>query len=96
MVMTGDIVAKQHDHVSTQQIGVLDDRLDAIERHPRIAGMKVGDRGNPERKVRRPLRRGNVVTRNPKPQYGLDAKPICRGRAGEGAQPANETKELTA
>ena len=48
VAMTGHIVAEHDDDVGLERIGAFDDRLDMIERHPGIAGMEVGDRGDPE------------------------------------------------
>jgi hypothetical protein len=74
-------------------MGALDDILDALQRHPRIAGMQVGDNRDSKREIRRPLFWGNVVARDAKLQYGL-AEPIGRGRAGQRPEPAAETKKL--
>ena len=79
VAMTRDIVAQQHDDIRIERIGAFDDRLNAIQRHPGIAGMQVGDDRDLERKISRPLRRGNIVARDAKPQHRLDAEPIGRG-----------------
>jgi len=55
--MSGHIVAEHDDDIRLERIGAFDDRLDMIERHPGIAGMEVGDRGDPELEPCRPLRR---------------------------------------
>ena len=57
VAMTGHIVAEHDDDIRLERIGAFDDRLDMIERHPGIAGMEVGDRGDPELEPCRPLRR---------------------------------------
>ena len=59
MAMAGDVVAEHDDDVGVERIGALDDRLDALQRHPGIAGMEVGDDGDPELEIGRPLRRLN-------------------------------------
>ena len=61
VVGAGDVVAQQHDDIRVQRIGALDDRLNMRQRHPGIAGMDVGDGGNPKLETGRPLRRLDIV-----------------------------------
>ncbi len=56
--------------------------------------MKVGDDGDLELEIRRPLRRHQMIARDAKPQHGL-AEPVSRGRDAERAETADEPKELT-
>ena len=94
MAMPGDVIAEHDDDVRIERIGAFDDRLDTLQRHPGIAGVKVGDDGNSELEIGGPLRRLDVVPRHAKPQYRL-AESVCGGRGTEGAEPSNESKELT-
>jgi hypothetical protein len=77
--MAGDIVAEHDDDIRIEPIGAIDDRLDALERHPGIAGMQVGDDGDLELKGGGPLRRRDIIACDAKPQHRLDAEPVCRG-----------------
>ncbi len=72
MAMAGDIIAEQHDEVGLQRIGVLDDRLDALQRHPGIAGVNVGDDGDLQLEIRGPLPRRQMIARDARPQLRLD------------------------
>ena len=63
---------------------------DALQRHPGIAGVKVGDGGDLEFETGGPLRRCNVVARDTKPQRGL-AKSISDGGNAGGAEAGDET-----
>jgi hypothetical protein len=56
--------------------------------------MNVGDDGDLERKIRRPLPRGRVITGDAEPQR-LDADAIGRGRDAERGQAADGTDEMT-
>jgi hypothetical protein len=76
-------------------VGAFDDRLDVFKRHPGITGMQVGNDGDLELEISGPSRRLDVIAHDTKPQLGLDAEPVRRGRGAEGAQPGKETKELT-
>ena len=78
VAMSGDVIAEHDDDVRIERIGAFDDRLNAFQRHPGIAGVKVGDDGYPELEIGGPLRRLDVIARNAKPQHGL-AEPVCRG-----------------
>ena len=79
MAVTGHIVAEHDDDIGAERIGALHNCLDVIQRHPGIAGMKIGNRGDLELETSGPLRRGNIVARDAKPQHRLDAEPIGRG-----------------
>src|SRR5260370_11808550 len=94
--MPGHVVAQQDDDIRIKRIGVIDNRLDMLQRHPGVAGMQVGNDGDLELEIRGPSRRLEVVARNAKPQQGLDAEPISRRSSAEGAQTRNETKESSA
>ena len=95
VAMTGDVIAEHDDEIGIQRIGAFDDRLDAIERHPGIASMEVGDGGDPELEIRRPLPRRKIIADGAEPQHRLDAEPIGRRRSTEGAKPADGPEELT-
>jgi hypothetical protein len=45
MMMPGHVIAQHDDDIGIERIGALDDRLDVLQRHPGIAGVKVGDDG---------------------------------------------------
>ena len=45
MAVARDVIAEHDDDVGIERIGALDDRLDALQRHPGIAGVQVGDDG---------------------------------------------------
>ena len=94
LVNTRDIVAEQHDDIGVERIGAIDDALDPLQRHPGIAGMNVGDDGDLEREIRRPLPRGRVITGDAEPQR-LDADAIGRGRDAERGQAADGSNEMT-
>jgi hypothetical protein len=96
LMQAGDIVAEQHDDIRIQRVGTIDDGLDPVQRHPGVAGMNVGDHGDLQRKIRRPLARGRVIAGDPKPQHRLDADAVSGGRDGESRQAADGTDEMTA
>ena len=85
MAVAGDIVAEQHDDVGIERVGALDDRLDVVQRHPGIAGMKVGDGGDLELEIGGPLRRQDIIARDAKPQRGL-GEAIGGGRTAGDAE----------
>lgn len=58
--------------------------------------MDVGDHGNLQREVRRPLPRGWMIAGDAKPQHRLDADAVGRGRDGESGEAAEGTDEVTA
>ena len=89
-----DIVAEQHDDVRVQCVGAVDDLGDAIKRHPGIAGVDVGEGCDPERKVRRPLPRRQIVARQREPDDRL-ADAVGCGRSGGGGQSAEAAKKMT-
>jgi hypothetical protein len=41
--MTGNVIAEHDDDVGLERIGALNDGMNAVQRHPGIAGMKVGN-----------------------------------------------------
>jgi hypothetical protein len=94
MAMAGDVIAEHHRDVRLQRVGALDDFLDALQRHPWIASVQVGDHRYPEREIRGPLRGRNVVARDAKPEDGF-AEPVSRSRGTERAKRTGETQELT-
>ena len=96
MAVTGDVIAEHDGDIRIERIGPIDDRRNAIQRHPWIAGMEIGDDGDLERKIRRPLRRRDVIARDAKPQHRFDAEPVGCGRNTECAQSGDEMKEVTA
>src|SRR3981189_2579098 len=96
MAVTGNIVAEHDDDIGAERIGALHNGLDVIQRHPGIAGMKIGDRGDLELETGGPLRRGNAVARDAKPQHGLDAETIAGGRNTGGAEAGYEAQKLAA
>ena len=57
VAMAGHVVAEHDDDIGVKRVGALDDRLDVIQRHPRIAGVYIGDDGDLELKIGRPLPR---------------------------------------
>ena len=63
--------------------------LDALQRHPGIARMQVGDDGDLQLEAGRPLRRRRIVARDAQPHQRLDAKTIGRGGDAERAEPAD-------
>ena len=79
MAMSGDVVAQHDDDVGIERIGAVDDRLDAFQRHPGVAGMKVGDHGYLQIEIGRPLRRQEVIPRDAEPQHGLDSEAVSSG-----------------
>ena len=93
--MAGHVVAEHDDDVGVQCIGSLDDPLDAVERHPGIAGVKIGDDGDLELEIGGPLRRRKVVADDAKLQRGF-GEPVSRGRDAERAQATKEFKEMSA
>jgi hypothetical protein len=93
--MSRHIVAEHDDDVRLKRIGALDDGRDVIQRHPGIAGMDVGDDGDLETEVGRPLRRPKIVADDAEPQQGLDADPVESGSRAEGSGSTEETNELT-
>ena len=78
-MMPGHIVAEHDNDICVQRVGLRDDRLNVLQGHPGIAGMKIGDHRDLELEIGRPLRRLDIVARDAKPQHGLDAEPVCRG-----------------
>ena len=72
------VVAEHDDDISFERIGSFDDLVNPLQRHPGIAGVKVGDHGDVELEIGGPLRRRKVVARDVKLQHGF-AEPICRG-----------------
>jgi hypothetical protein len=94
MTMTGDVIAEHDDDIGVERIGAFDDLLDAVERHPGIAGVNVGDHGDFKREIGGPLPRRQAVLREPQLQHRL-AKPVGRGGGADGAYSAERTKELT-
>jgi hypothetical protein len=93
--MTGHIVAEHDDDVRLKRVGAFDDRLDMIERHPRIAGVEVSDRGDPELEPCRPLRRRKVVPRDAKPQ-DRSGETVSSGRDAYRAQSTHGLQKMTA
>jgi len=80
MPVAGDVIAEQHDDVGVERIGLRStNRLDALKRHPGIAGVKVGDGGDLELETGGPSRRPDMVARDAKAQRGLDTKSIGDG-----------------
>ena len=79
MAMPGDIIAEQNDDIGLQRIGAFDDTLDALQRHPGIAGVQIGNGGDLQSEPGGPLRGRKIVARDLQPQQRL-AKTI--GRAG--------------
>ena len=79
MAMPGDIIAEQNDDIGLQRIGAFDDTLDALQRHPGIAGVQIGNRSDLQFETGGPLRRREIIARDLQPQQRL-AKTI--GRAG--------------
>ena len=75
-----------------ERIGALNDGLNAVERHPGIAGMKVGDCRDLELQPGGPSRRRNVIPRDAKLQHGF-AEPVSRGRDAKRAQPTDDLKK---
>ncbi len=57
VAMPGDVIAEHDDDVSPERIGAFDDAVNAIERHPGIAGMEIGDDGDRQLEIGRPSRR---------------------------------------
>ncbi len=47
-LMTGNVVAEQQHGVGRQRIDLGDDALDALDVHPRLAGVQVGEDGEPD------------------------------------------------
>ena len=86
LAVPGHVVAEHDDHVRLERVGARDDVLDAIERHPGIAGVQVRDRSDPEMQARGPFRRRNMIARNAKPQHRR-AEPV----GGGGDTPARPT-----
>ncbi len=41
--MTGDIIAEKDDGVGAQHIGGVNDLLNPLDIHPRLASMQIGD-----------------------------------------------------
>jgi hypothetical protein len=57
MRVTGDIVAEHHREIGAECVRMFDNLLDVFQRHPGIAGVKIGDDGDLELEIVRPLRR---------------------------------------
>ena len=76
--MPGHVIAQHDDDIRVERIGAIDDRLDVLQRHPGIAGMKIGDDGDLELEIGGPLRRQDIIPRDPKPQHRLNADSVCR------------------
>jgi len=86
--MSGHVVAQHHDDVRMKRIGAFDDGFDAFQRHPGVAGMKVGDDGYLELETGGPLRRRDVIPRNAKPQQGSMPNPYAVLEALKAPSPA--------
>jgi hypothetical protein len=86
---------KRDDHVRLERVGACDNLLDAIERHPGIAGVKVRDRGDPELQARRPFRRRYIIARDAKPQ-DRGTEPVGGGGDAQRAQSTHEFQKMTA
>ena len=71
-----------------------DDLGDPLEIHPRLAGVQVGKGCDLQRKIRRPLRRLQVVAGDAQAAR-LDAGAIGRGRSAEHAGAGGNLKKLT-
>src|SRR5262249_32310184 len=64
VAMPAHVVAEQHDQVSAEAVGLVNDRSDALLAHPWPAGMNVGDRRDSDVKPQWPARRPQIVARN--------------------------------
>jgi hypothetical protein len=58
--------------------------------------MDIGNGGDGELKIGGPSRRQNVIARDTKPVYRLDAEAIGRCREAGGAEAGDEAKEVAA
>ena len=77
------IVAEQQDQVRRQCVRVDDDPLDALEVHPRLAGVDIGDERDPKVQILRPPGQTGAVTRDVMGP-GLDAEGVAgKAEAGE-------------
>jgi hypothetical protein len=81
-----DVVAEQHDEVRAKRIRLFDNRFDALDIHPRLASVEVGDNRDREIKVCGPARKLEVVARHPLPQIQLDEARIGRRCEAEEAE----------
>ena len=95
MPVSRDVISKHHDDIRPKRVGAFDDRIDVVERHPGIAGMEVGDNGDPELEIRRPARRRDLVARDIEPKDRL-AEAIGRARDAGGTDPGHGAKKLAA
>jgi len=90
--MSGDVVAEQPDDIGVRRIDTLDNPVDAIDRHPGIAGVKVGDGRDPELESLWTSWRREIVARNARPHYGSASS----GRDAKRAEPTGKFQEMTA
>ena len=52
-----DVVAEQKDRIGAEPVRFLDDALESLDRHPRLADMQVRKHSQPQLQSRRPARR---------------------------------------
>ncbi len=94
MAMARHVVAEQHDDVGIERVGARHDRGDVVERHPGIAGVKVGDGRDLQFEAGGPAARREVISRHAQPQQRLDAETVGRRRGAERAETGRESQEL--
>jgi hypothetical protein len=88
------IVAEQHDQVGLELIGLAHDRTDALDVHPGLAGVDVGNRRDRDGKVAGPARKLQIIAGDALAQQRLDDNRIGRRRGAddtERKQPLQET-----
>ena len=92
----GHEVAEEDDEVGLQAVGDVDDLLDARQRHPRIAGVDIGDRGDADRPgERREAFRPQAVAGHVEAEARLDGEGIGRQAEGCDAPGGNQTEKGT-
>ena len=93
--MSGGKVAEEHNHVGAEIVGLLHDRLDALDLHPRLAGVQIGNSSNRDVKVVGPARKLEVVARDARTPKGLDRERISGRRSTDDAERSKPLQETT-
>ena len=78
--MAGNKITQHHDQIGTERVGVPDDAADPLRRHPRPAGVDIGDDGDAEGEIRRPRFWPRPITGGQQRHQRLDPHRIPRGR----------------
>ena len=90
--MLSHVVAEQQHQIGLQLVRIGDDLLDALDVHPRLASMDIGDQRDPELQRIRPVRHTRAVT-NDAMAPGLDAEGIAAEAESREPKPRNSLEK---